>query len=90
MTDRDGADSKKEFEEWKSRYEAGDRSARELFEQISKIAQLLSYDLLDKLQYWEKETLKLTDEQIDKRIPHMTAFLEQLRIAYDTFSDVDL
>jgi len=78
------------FEEWLQRYEAGNESARELFQQISNIAVCLSYDLVDKLRYWEKETLKLGDEEIDKRLPHMSEFLERLKQAYLSFADVDL
>ena len=65
-------------------------SPREMFRQISHIAQFMSHDMLDKIQWWEKETLKLSDDEIDKRIPHMSTFLEQLKQAYETFSDVDL
>ena len=63
---------------------------RELFQQVSHIALCMSYDLVDKLRWWEKETMKLTDEEIEKRIPHMATLLEQLKTAYVHFADVDL
>ena len=90
MTDREEKDSVEKHEDWKQRREAGTESPREMFVQISHIAQFMSHDLLDKIQWWEKETLKLSDEEIDERIPHMSVFLEQLRQAYETFSNVDL
>jgi len=89
MTDEKDEGSLEQFEAWKERHAAGTESPKELFRQVSRIAQFLAYDLVDKLQWWEKETLKLSDDEIDERIPHMSAFLEQLRTAYDTFSDVD-
>jgi len=49
----------------------------------------ISYDLIDKIRWWEKETLKLSDDEIEKRIPHLAASLERLRTAYLQFSDVD-
>lgn len=79
-----------QLESWKARQASGDETAKELFRQISHIAVYLSYDLIDKLQFWEKETLKLPEEEIDKRIPHMSKFLEELKTAYETFSDVDI
>jgi len=79
-----------EFSDWKQRYGAGEENPRELFRQVSNIAIYMSYDLIDKLRWWEKETLKLTDDEIDKRIPHLTGLLESLKTAYLDFSDVDL
>lgn len=90
MSDREDDRPGEDLDELKKRYEAGQDSARELFEQISHIAIYLSYDLIDKLRFWEKETLKLSDEEIDRRIPHMSALLDRLRTAYDSFTDVDL
>ena len=37
----------------------------------------------------EKETVKLTPAEIEKRLPHMAGFLEQLKVAYLQFSDLD-
>ena len=90
MSDREDQGSAGNYEDWKQRRETGTESPKEMFRQISHIAQFVTHDLLDKIQWWEKETLKLSEEEIDKRIPHMSVFLEQLRQAYETFSDVDL
>ena len=90
MSDREDEGSAENYEDWKQRRETGDESPLELYRQISHIAQFMSHDLLDKIQWWEKETLKLSEEEIDKRIPHMSALLEQLKLAYEMFSEVDL
>jgi hypothetical protein len=90
MSDREDEDSVENYEDWKQRREAGNESPKEMFRQISHIAQFMTHDLLDKIQWWEKESLKLSDEEIDKRIPHMALFLEQLKSAYENFSDVEL
>jgi hypothetical protein len=90
MPDREDEGSVENYEDWKQRREAGGESPKEMFRQISHIAQFMSHDLLDKIQWWEKETLKLSEEEVDKRIPQMSVFLEQLKLAYETFSDVDL
>ena len=42
------------------------------------------------LRYWERETLKLPEDQIEERHEHLRASVEQLRAAYLTFSDLDL
>jgi hypothetical protein len=78
------------LEAWKEHREAGDQSVKQLFQQVSRIAQYMSYDLIDKLQYWERETLKLSDEEVEKRLTHMSTCLTHLQTAYDGFSDVDL
>jgi hypothetical protein len=78
-----------DFAAWKARYEREQDNPRQLFEQISHIAVYMSYDLVDKLRWWEKETLKLSDEEIEKRIPHMASFLDRLKTAYLKFSDID-
>ena len=80
----------KEYSDWKQRYDAREENPRELFQQVSNIAIYMSYDLVDKLRWWEKESLKLTDDEIDKRIPHLAGLLESLKTAYLDFSDVDL
>ncbi|HXV78224.1 MAG TPA: hypothetical protein VD788_18075 [Candidatus Polarisedimenticolaceae bacterium] len=90
MSESEKPGSGEQFAEWKERYAAGDESAKELFRQISHIALLLAYDLIDKLRWYESETIKLTDAEIDERIPHISQFLEQLQTAYDHFADVDL
>jgi hypothetical protein len=62
---------------------------RERFRKTSHIALLLAYDLIDKLRFWEKETLKLSDEEIAKRQAHLARSVEELRGAYLTFSDLE-
>jgi hypothetical protein len=69
---------------------AAGQDPRTTFRQVSSIAVCMSYDLIDKLRWFEKETLKLSDEEINERLPHVTGFLDQLRDAYLGFSDVDL
>ena len=61
-----------------------------LFSQISHIAITLSYDLIDKLRYWEKETLKLPDDEIEKRLGHAAVLLDRLKKAYLQFADTDI
>jgi len=78
------------YDVWKERLKSGDESAKVLFQQVSKIAQYMSYDLIDKLQYWEKQTLKLSDKEIEERLTHMSTCLSHLQTAYDGFADVDL
>ena len=77
------------FDEWKERYAKGHENPRELFQQVSRIAQYMSYDLIDKLQYWEKQTLKLSDDEIEQRIKHVSRCLSQLQSAYVQFSETD-
>lgn len=79
----------KEYEEWKKRHETGHENPRELFQQVSRIAQYMSYDLIDKLQYWEKETLKLSDDEVERRVRHVSRCLKQLQSAYVQFSETD-
>jgi len=70
--------------------ESGDHTPAQLFEQISHIAITLSYDLVDKLRYWEKETMEMSDEEIEKRLGHMAVLLERLKKAYVGFAETDL
>jgi len=67
-----------------------DHTPAQLFEQMSHIAITLSYDLVDKLRYWEKETLEMSDADIEKRLGHMAVFLERLKKAYVDFAETDL
>jgi len=85
-----GAEPFAEYSEWKQEYANGAVEPRESFRRVSNIALCVSYDLLDKLRFYEKETMKLPPEEIEKRIPHMVEFLDLLGTAYDEFSDVDL
>ncbi len=66
-----------------------DDDPRERFRKASHIALCMSYDLIDKLRFYEKETTKLSPAEIEKRLPHMAGFLEQLKVAYLQFSDLD-
>ena len=67
----------------------GDATPAEMFQKTSNIGLLLAYDLIDKLRFHEKETAKLPPAEIEKRLPHMAGFLEQLKVAYLQFSDLD-
>jgi len=64
-------------------------SPRELFAKTSHIGLLMAYDLIDKLRYWEKETLKLPDDDVPVRLEHLAKSVDQLRDAYLTFADLD-
>ena len=70
--------------------ESSDHTPAQLFEQMSHIAITLSYDLVDKLRYWEKETMEMSDEEIEQRLGHMAVFLERLKKAYVDFAETDL
>lgn len=71
-------------------HESSDHTPAQLFEQMSHIAITLSYDLVDKLRYWEKETLEMSDDEIEQRLGHMAVFLERLKKAYVDFAETDL
>jgi hypothetical protein len=87
---KQGKDHLEELADWKENYQEGEGDPKEQFRQISHIALTMSYDLIDKVRWWEKHTLELTDEEVGKRIPHMAEFLDRLRVAYLEFADVDL
>lgn len=67
-----------------------EQTPRELFQQVSNIALCMSYDLIDKIRYWEKESLALPEKEIQKRIPHIAKCLQRLKVAYLEFSDTEL
>ena len=69
--------------------EAAELSPGEKFRKTTHIALLIAYDLIDKLRYWEKETLKLPEEKITERQEHLVASIEQLRVAYLDFTDFE-
>lgn len=79
-----------EYAEWKEREDAQGQDPRDSFRQVSHIALLMSYDLIDKLRWWEKETLALSDEEVAQRVPHTVALLEKLRTAYLDFAEMDV
>ena len=87
--DRPQENHAENYDDWKKRLEKGQDNPRELFQQVSRIAQYMSYDLIDKLQYWEKQTLKLSDDEIEQRIKHVSRCLSQLQSAYVQFSETD-
>jgi len=87
--DRPQENHTEKYDDWKQRYEKGHENPKELFQQVSRIAQYMSYDLIDKLQYWEKETLKQPDDEIERRIKHVSRCLTQLQGAYVQFSETD-
>ena len=68
----------------------GDLSPKDRFKRISNIAALMAYDMVDKLRFWEKESLKLPDDEIAKRTELLSDSVEQLREAYLSFSDLEL
>ncbi len=74
----------------KEQCESNDHTPAELFEQMSHIAITLSYDLVDKLRYWEKETLEMSDEGIEQRLGHIAVLLERLKKAYVDFAETDI
>ena len=65
-------------------------SPKDLFQQVSNIALCMSYDLVDKIRFWEKESLTLSEEDVKKRIPHIAKCLQRLKVAYLEFSDTEL
>jgi hypothetical protein len=67
-----------------------DHTPAQLFAQMSHIAITLSYDLVDKLRYWEKETLEMSDGDIERRLGHMAVLLDRLKKAYVDFAETDL
>ena len=75
-----------EYAQWKE--ELG--QPRERFLKVSHISVCMVYDLVDKLRWYEKETMKRDDDEIEKRLPHMIAFLDRLTAAYLKFSDTDI
>lgn len=89
MPDKENDGPIEEFEAWKQQAEAGEVSPQETFKKISNIAVLMGYDLIDKLRFYEKETLALPEDQIVDRVEHMTRLVDQLRVAYLGFAELD-
>ena len=90
MEEQDETALQDDLEPLNEQRESNDNTPAQLFEQMSHIAITLSYDLVDKLRYWEKETLEMSDEEIEKRLGHMAVFLERLKKAYVDFAETDL
>ena len=78
-----------QLEAWKRLVETGEASPRDTYNRVSKIALLLCYDLIDKLRHWEKETLECDDEEVVRRVEHMTTFMDRLREAYLRFGEAE-
>lgn len=88
--DRPDGNPMDDFEEWKRHAESGDISPKETYSRISNIALLLSYDLIDKLRFLEKEVGELDDEEVVERVAHMMQFVDKLRAAYLDFAETEL
>jgi hypothetical protein len=83
-------DGLSEYEEWKSRDEAGEEEdPRELFRQLTHISLCISFDLVDKLRWIEKEMQRLPQEAIEERLPHMATLLDRFKEVYLEFADID-
>jgi len=91
--DGNGGEEKKdglsEYADWKSRDESDQDDPRELFRQLTHISLCISFDLVDKLRWLEKETLQLSDEDIEKRLPHMATLLDRYKEVYLEFADIE-
>ena len=59
-----------------------------MLRRISQVALVMSFDLIDKLRWLEKEAENLPDDEVEERVRLMAAFTEHLRTAYLEFSDV--
>ena len=70
--------------------EPGPQTPAKLLEQVTHIAITLSYDLVDKLRYWEKETLNMPEDELAHRLAHTAELLENLKKAYVEFAETDL
>ena len=96
----DGSYTKEEFLERKCKLEQEIAEKRLLLkeckadqfdlENVLTFALRFIADLVDKLRYWEKETLEMSDEEIEKRLGHLAVFLERLKKAYVDFAETDL
>jgi hypothetical protein len=75
-----------EAAEWKAR-SAGAQDPRELLRQVTQIGICMSYDLIDKLRYWEKRAQEMPEEELPEQIRQMSGFLEKLKTAYLHFAD---
>ena len=54
------------------------------------IALLMSFDMIDKLRFLEKETQNLPEEEIEERLEQLLESVELLRAAYLGFAEQDL
>ena len=67
--DENDKDPLSEYANWKERSEGEEQTQdpKELFKQVTHVSLCISYDMIDKIRFWEKETLKLSDEEIGGR-----------------------
>ena len=89
MEDNEKKDGLSEYEDWKSRDESDSDNPRELYRQLSHISLCISFDLIDKLRWLEKETLSLPDDEIEKRLAEMATLLDRLKEVYLEFADIE-
>ena len=90
MEEHDKTALQDSLEPMQEQRKSSDHTPAQLFEQMSHIAITLSYDLVDKLRYWEKETLEMSDEEIEQRLGHMVVLLDRLKKAYVDFAETEL
>ena len=91
MTDKDKDQPKgslEQHDEWKEGQDAEGENPREMLRRISQVALVMSFDLIDKLRWLEKEAANLSDEEVEERVRLMATFTNHLRTAYLEFSDV--
>jgi len=67
---------------------AGTLGPKDQFEQTTKIGLLMAYDLIDKIRYWEKETMEMPEEVVVERLDHLVSSVEELRTAYLSFAEM--
>jgi hypothetical protein len=79
-----------EYAAWKAGLRGTSEPPRERFRKLSHISVYMTYDLIDKLRWYEKQVLDRPDEEIAGRVPHMIGFLDRLTAAYLEFTDVDI
>ena len=77
-----------QLDELQQTAKAGTLSPKEHFEKTSRIGLLMAYDLIDKLRYWEKHTLDMPAEEVEKRLDHLVKSVESLRETYLAFADL--
>lgn len=78
-----------EHDELKESASRGELPPREHFRRVANVGALLAYDLVDKLRYWEKETLELPEDEVAKRLDHLVRSVDRLRAAYLAFAELD-
>jgi hypothetical protein len=79
-----------QLDELQQNASTGDLSSKERFRKTTHIALLMSYDLIDKLRFVEKETLSLSEDEINARLEQLVEAVEMLRAAYLAFAEQDL